>query len=389
MGSESITIIKDNRYDTIIERFLGVVYFIHQFTFILSASAMSRGIDSLNKSLNMLMIVTFAIIMLADFYYFLRGKFSIKEIIIYIIITIPLLISFYHYRVVMVLANVFLISCFKNVDVKRMIKIYLLATALGCVCNLLISLFTPWDGNVVQSRYGIERIRYGLGFFYTTFLPHYFYSIVFMYILYNERLRKIDYFLAIIINILLFIATDTKAVLIYVFLILVITLILNKSYNEIIHNVFGIITTLSFIFCGLIAFSLSYFYDGNNKIMLYMNQVLSGRLELMHRGLVRWGITLWGQKLPIEETGNTIDSSMVSMLMQNGVVVYIICIGFMTYLAYLSHKKKYLPLQIALFAIAIRSAFDLGFMSLQFGPAVVLLYTVLENNVIKKEINLK
>ena len=374
-----ITIIKKNTYDSVVEKILFAVYFVHQFTFVFSASQMSRSIESLNRFLNIIMILTFAVIILCDFYYFLRGNFSLKEIIIYILITIPLLISFMHYRVVMVIANVFAISCFKNVNLKKILKIYLIATIMACILNFLLSIFTKYTFNEETTRYGAFRIRYGLGFYWVTFFAHYFYSIVFMYILYKNKLNNIDYIVIMIINILLFIANDTKAVFIFTIVILIIEFILNRKYNDILYNIFGIVTSLSFIIGGLLSFLLSYFFDRSNEIMLFFNKILSGRLDLMHRGLEKWGFTLWGQTIPIKETGNTIDSSMVSMLMQNGLAVYVICIGFMTIFSYLAYKNKKISLLIALFAIAIRSTFDLGFMALQFGPAVILFYTVLSS----------
>lgn len=379
-----IAFIKKSTYDALIEKILYVTYFIHQFTFVFSASQLSRALPSLNKLLDVIMILTFLVIILGDFYYFLRGKFSVKEIIIYILIAIPLLISFMHYRVVMVFANIFAISCFKNVDVKKILKVYLIATIAGCVLNVLISIFTKYTFNQETARYGVTRIRYGLGFYWVTFLSHYFYSIVFIYILYKQKLTNVDYVWIMIINILLFVANDTKAVFLFTILLLIIEFILNRKYNEIIYNIFGVMTMFSFILGGLTSFLLSYFYDETNKIMYRINEILSGRLALMHRGLERWGFNLWGQTIPIKETGNTIDSSMVSMLMQNGLIVYIICIGFMTYFAYLAYKKKCLPVLIALFAVAIRSAFDLGFMALQFGPVVVLFYLVLNSKEIEK-----
>lgn len=380
-------LIKDDKLDLKVENVLYYAYFIHQFSFLVSVSTLARDIESIYKAISAIMIFTFLIIILGDFYYFLRGKFSLKEISIYAIIAIVFLISFFNYRNVMVLANLVLISCFKNVNIKRFLKCYLMATVAGSLTNILLFLITGAQDIVIETRYGIERKRYGIGFAIPTFLAHYFYSITFMYISYKEKLKNLDCIVIMIINTIIFLLTDTKAVFLYIIMLLIIEYMLNKRYNKIFYKTFGIFTLLSYIICGLSSFLLSYFYDESNKVMTILNKVLSGRLKLMHRGLVRWGFTLFGQTIPIKETGNTIDSSMVSMIMENGLVVFIICITFMTILSYIAYKKKYIPLLIALFAIAIRSAFDLGFMALQFGPAVILFYTVLDKNFIIKRQN--
>ncbi len=376
----SFQIIKKDKYDSVIEKLLMTTYFIHQLLFVFSSSELAHSVVTIEKIADIGIILTFSLIILADFYYFLRGNFSIKEIVIYIAIAIPLLISFMNYRVVMVLVNLVAISCFKNVDVKKAIKLYIIATALGILINLLIGVLTPYTFNETTTRYGVERVRYGLGFYWVTFAAHYFYSLVFIYILYKKKLNKFDYTWIMIINVLLFIANDTKAVFFYTILLLIIEFILNRKFNDIFYRIFGVITTISFVIAGLSSFLLSYFYDSSNKFFVFVNKILSGRLTLMHRGLERWGFTVWGQTIPINETGNTIDSSMVNMLMQNGLVVFIICISFMTYFSYIAYKTKNIPVLIALLAVAIRSAFDLGFMALQFGPVVIIFYLIVKEN---------
>lgn len=373
----SFQIIKKDKYDSVIEKLLMTTYFIHQLFFVFSSSELAHSVVIVEKIADVGIILTFALIILIDFYYFLRGNFSIKEIAIYVTVAIPLLISFMNYRVVMVLVNLVAISCFKNVDVNKALKLYIIATALGILINLLIGVLTPYTFNETTTRYGVERVRYGLGFYWVTFAAHYFYSMVLMYILYREKLSNFDYIWIMIINVLLFIANDTKAVFLYTILLLVIEFVLNRRFNDIIYKIFGIVTTLSFVLGGFLSFLLSYFYDSSNKFFVFVNKILSGRLALMHRGLERWGFTIWGQTIPIKETGNTIDSSMVSMLMQNGLIVFIICISFMTYFSYFAYNKKNIPILIALFAIALRSTFDLGFMALQFGPVVMMFYLLM------------
>ena len=368
----------NDKYDSLIEKILYIDYFIHQFVFVFSASYFSRNIEAVNKISNLLIIFTFLIIILADAYYFFRGKFSVGEIKVYCICSALLLISFLHYRVVMVLLNIFAISCFKNVDYKKILKIYLLATIAGIICNILISIFTPYVLNETTSRYGAMRVRYGLGFFWVTFSAHYFYSIVFIYILFKEKLKYIDYIVIMIVNIALFILTDTKAVFLYTMLLLIIEYIFSRHYNEKLYKVFGIFTSISFIFFATASYFLSALFDEKIAFFKFANRLLSGRLTLMHRGLEKWGFTIWGQTIPINESGINIDSSMVSMLMQNGLIVYLLCITFMTIFSYMAYKTKKIPLLIALFAIAIRSAFDLGFMALQFGPVVILFYVVMD-----------
>ena len=81
---------------------------------------------------------------------------------------------------------------------------------------------------------------------------------------------------------------------------------------------------------------------------------------------------MFGQNVPIVNGGAThVDSSMVSMLILNGLIVLLVSLIFITYFTYITYKTKNINLLIALFIIAFRSSFDFGFMALQLSPFVV------------------
>lgn len=365
----------DHKYDNSIEKILYFIYFLHQFVFVFSVSLLSKNVDSVNKISNLLIIATFLIIILIDIYYFFRGKFNLKEILIMGIIAIFVLVSFMQYRSVMVFVNLVAISCFKNVDGKKALDCYIKATAFGFVVLILLSLFTKWTGNVEQIRYGLARIRYGLGFMWPAFGPHYFYSIVFTYIVLKDNLKILDYAILMSINILLFVLTDTKAVFAFTILILIIDILIKRS--DIIYRVFSYFTIVSFTAFTTILYLCSKFYNEANLFLSKFNKILTGRLALTNIALEKWGIKLFGQTLRVENHNHGIDSSLISMLIENGLVVFIICVCFMSYFAYISYKTKNKSLVLAIFAIALRSTFDLGFMAFQFSPIVIMVYTVL------------
>lgn len=372
-------LIKTDKYDKFVENLLYRVYFIYQFTFLWHVTYLDYTVKAFDKFTSIIIIISFATILLIDLYYFLRGKYSFREIIIYFVIGLLLLVSLFNYRDVMVMVNLFTIMVFKNVDVKKALKVYLYATILGMVGVFLLGTLTPYTLNVVQPRYGALKTRYGLGFYYTSFPLHYLLSILLVFFVVCNKVKIYHYIIFSVLNIILFILTDTKAPFVYIWLALIVHFVLTKSKSQILTDIFGFLTIISYPVLTLLTIFMSVFYNQNNKVLFFLDQVLSGRLALTHNALEVCGFKFFGQTVTIWGEGFYIDSSIVNMLVLNGLCVLIISVGFMTYFSYLSAKTKNIPMMIALSFFALRSTFDWGFMAFQMTPVVIMFYTVLED----------
>ena len=280
----------------------------------------------------------------------------------------------------MVLANLVMISAFRETDGKRAIKYYLIATISAFIIALILGLIFPDIGNVIQVRSGVEKERLGVGFFYASLGQFYYLSIVLAYILYKKKLKYYEYIVFILIDILLFRFTDTRAPFFYTILALVIFFVIDKYKDEVIYNIFGVITVLSpFIACiGMTL--MSWFYSSDNKVLAFINRIVNGRLALTHNSLMEFGIKFFGQTQP-KALGNSnyyLDSSLMVLLILFGLVVTVVCVSFMSYFAYISYKTKKITILLSIFIISLRGAFDLGFMAIQFSPVVLLFMPTLK-----------
>ena len=367
-------LIKSDKFDSLAEKLLYYSYFVYQFMFLLHVSALAHNVDLYDKLTSIVIILSFGIILLIDLYYLLRGNYTLNEIIIYGIVGTLLLISLLNYRDVMVSVNLFAIMAFKNADAKKGLKIYFIATIIGMICVMLLGIITPYTGNVIQTRYGMERIRYGLGFFYTSFALHYLFSLVLVFLIICDKVKLYHYFLIAIINVILFLLTDTKAPFIYIWLILIIYLILTKIKSEFLIRFYSILTVLSYPLLTIFTIVVSYCYNSQSSISIFLDKVLTGRLYLTHNALEKCKFTLFGQTVGIWGDGFYIDSSIINMLVLNGLIILIVSVLFMTIFSYFSAKNKDIPLMIALSFFALRSAFDWGFMAFQMTPIVLLFY---------------
>ena len=248
------------------------------------------------------------------------------------------------------------------------------------VITLLLGIFTPFKGNIVQTRFGgIERTRYGLGFFYASLGQFYFLSIVLAYILIKEKIKLTESLIFVLISSIMFYFTDTKAPFVYSIFVIVLFIIIDKLKNTKIFDVFSFVAVL-FQFIGCIGmYFMLYFYNGNNNVLNTINNIVTGRLELTHNALMRFGVKLFGQTAP-EVLGDPtcyLDSSLMVLLVLFGLAVTVLSLCFMSYFAYLAYKNRKVAILVVIFFISLRGAFDLGFMAIQFSPVVLLFMPML------------
>ena len=348
------------------------------FFFLFSVSAFARSAQSIRNVVNSIIILSFAVMSLTIIYYFFRGKFSPKEIVVYAIITVPLLISLYNYRVVMVISNLFYAAIFKNVNCKKSLKIVLYATVIGFCINILFYIFTPYKGIVGQSYPdGSLRMRNGLGFSYAYITSYYYLTIVLMVILAYDKFNLMTYIILTVLNIVVFKFTDTKAAFTYTMLAIIMHLMFIRFKNQFIYNIFKIGVIVIYPIATLLAIFLPVFYVRGNRIWDILNRIVNGRLSLTQRSFIDCGWTWFGQSAALWKEGvRWADSAIVLMLIQNGLIVLIMSVIFMTFFSYMAVKINHKPLMIVMFVMAIRAIFDLGFMTMQLGPVIIMFYDV-------------
>ena len=370
-------LIKNDKYDKIVNNIVYASFFIHQLFFLLSISAVAKYTVGTRKGMQQVIIISFIIMSLTILYYFLRGKFSINEILVYIAIGIPLLISLYNYRVVMVISNLFYAAIFKNVDCKKSLKIVLCATVSGFLINVFLGMVTRYTGNAMQARYGMQRIRYGLGFYYAYMTSYYYLTIVIMFILAFDKFNILTYVVLTFFNILIFILCDTKAAFTYAMIALILHLLFIKFNFKVLFKLFKIAVICSVPFAVIFAIILPILYVKGSAFWDTFNHIVNGRLFLTQNAINVCGWKWFGQTVSMGQAGAYYaDSAILTMLIGNGLVVLIMSTIFLTFFSYMAVKINHKPLMIVLFTIAVRSIFDLGFMTMQLGPVIIMFYDV-------------
>lgn len=224
----------------------------------------------------------------------------------------------------------------RYVKFSSVVKAFLIATLLGILFVFITYVLNLYTGTSLDLARN-DTYRYLLGYRFPTFLPNYFFHIVLCVVFLRGRnIKAYDLLIILILNFLLYVYTDTRAVFYLINLIIFCVLffkIFRINYNTVyIGKVFRFLTIYSFLIFGLLALYLQFNYDPSVSWMNEMNSALSGRLKLGYHGIELYGVTLFGsyiEYVPILEANNNnpffyIDSAYLQLLLTNGLLVYII-----------------------------------------------------------------
>ena len=178
-------------------------------------------------------------------------------------------------------------------------------------------------------------------------------------------------------NIVIFIFCDTKAAFTYTLVALILHLLFIKFNFKTLFKFFKIAVICSVPFAVIFAIFLPILYVKGNAFWDLFNKIVNGRLYLTQNAIAVCGWKWFGQTVSMGKVGAYyVDSAILTMLIGNGLIVLIMSTIFLTFFSYMAVKINHKPLMIVLFIIAVRSIFDLGFMTIQLGPVIIMFYDV-------------
>lgn len=274
--------------------------------------------------------------------------------------------NFYYYA--------FLIFAAKNIEFRKILKYYIIVLASGIIVTAIFALIHVIPA-IVITRSNSSALRLALGSVYPSDLAARIFHLMVGYaVLKKFKLTLPEYLSVIAITITTYIVTDTK-----LDLILMVLLIICLSFYKYIVILMSMIKPYIFnlLILGFIAINilLAYFYNPKISILNKLNSALTGRLDLANRGFNDYNVTLYGQYVYQNGWGGIhkkiidyfyIDSSLVRVLLMQGLIVYIILICLMLRDMKIFVKNKQFSLAIALFFIIASSAIDQHLIEITF-----------------------
>lgn len=220
--------------------------------------------------------------------------------------------------------------------------------------------------------------RYNLGFIHPNTASALVLFTTLIYMCIKKKCYFIDLVAVICVNYLVYQKTGSRTC----FLITLVFLPLMYWFgNKLrLRKYWKVIFILSPLIIILTATFAQIFYTEDNLLLAKINQMLSGRLGLGHRGFLDYGVTLFGQKTlwvtndnPYGLPYNYVDSAYMRILLENGIIVFILlCIITVVTMQRLVRTQNY-KLCIAFLTLLVHSMVEVSIYNMSWGPFCLLM----------------
>ena len=336
-----------------------------------------------NLLLKMLRYLGYAIIL----FKILNDDFTVIEITAILAVTVVLMLNSVTVGGNTLLCLFLFVIGMRNVDFKLVCKISLLWYLLGIAITILGSqcgLIENWDYT------SGARVRHALGYFYPSHATSVmlYTMCLFCYVLGN-KLTFWQVILLEVLNILQYKETNARAgtLLMVIMPILFWTIKIDKK--KISERLYGTILTLAFPVCAMLSILISLIYSGNG-ILLKINNMLSNRFSLAHEALKEYGVSAFGEEIKwignggygyvfthFDESYNYVDCSYVRILLDYGVIFFVIVIIGFSLAARKAKQEndKYLLLSLAF--VAMYSIIEPRLLEIGFNNFVLVLVSLI------------
>lgn len=310
---------------------------------------------------------------------FSDGTVCKKNLFIWItFMLLCILISIFstNYRYVIPIAAYILAG--SNMDSDVLIKTAFVAIVSMTMLTVVSSLI-----GIIPFEYSVNgtRIRYNMGFLYTTYLSNYFFHALLMWLFVKKKCPNlIESAIILAINHIIYELTATRAVFYETILLIAICWMGRLIKKNLACSKFRYLFLTSYVACALIAIGISINYNSGSPWMNALNILLSYRLSLGIYAFNQYGFSLLGQPVEWNSFGYArgtayfyVDSSYMNIPIEYGVIwLLLLLLGFtMLMKKYVAKDKLYCC--IALLFLAIHSMTDPQLYSLICNPFLFLL----------------
>lgn len=267
---------------------------------------------------------------------------------------------------------IFIVSA-KGIDFKKIATLFFITITSGLIITFALAKTGLISGLTYTRPNG--AMRYALGTIYPSDLAARCFCLMIVYALIkNFKLCIPEYIGMAATTIWVYVVTDTKVDLILMSLFVIVAIF----YKPVVIALKSLTSKKIAIILGgavSILILISYFYTPENKILLAINNALSGRLYFSKVAFDKYNVTSLGQYIEQRGFGGGtktilnyfyIDSSYIRVLMMFGAITFIIMVLFLLYLSYSFMNNHAYSLEIILIFIALSALIDQHMWELSF-----------------------
>jgi len=289
-----------------------------------------------------------------------------------------------------------LIGC-KDISFEKILKIYLVITVSITILALCAALLGVIENLVYESEGRGVRIAFG-SVYVTDFASHFFYMILSYCYLKAENLKAYHFVGIFIIMGLIYYFCKTRLDCVSMILIVFIFGI-NLWLQRILYDGKGLLIKwqklwkwlglVSMPLFAIISFIATIFYHEENRFMVILDKIISGRLSLGKSALDMYLIKLWGQPVEMVGAGGKIqwpfnyffiDCSYIHISLRYGLVFLLVVLIIYTLCCYKCKHDIYFLFAVMLVSLNCIIAHHI--LDIAYNPfaSVFLAYNIRENN---------
>ncbi len=209
-----------------------------------------------------------------------------------------------------------------------------------------------------------DVVRYGLGYNYCAYPAHFLLFITLMWFCLRKKTRVLEMAVAIALNYGMYVLTDSRADFYLAVLGVIGIVIWQQDYRQKwVNAIRSFAVKWGFVIAAVFSLLIQAFYNADNAVMAAANRVLSDRLNLGHKALSTYGLTLFGQKIEwigqssVQEDPSAVYNYVDNAFLKEGIsygilFLILLAIGFYFMGKYLLAHKEYKLTWAVLIAIA-------------------------------------
>ena len=352
-------------------------------------STMFNDISWMPQLMKLLRYISYGIIAVKLIY---DSIYTEMEIIKILLIFILLGLVSLHIDSNVLFCSFFFIIAARNIDMRKLLLgafwIQLFLTIMIAVASR-IGLVSDW-------MYNIEgRNRHSLGYVYPSYIASIFFYMVLAYMyIRKEKLHLLETIMIGVLNCIIFVLTDSKTSFVLTFLAIVVFFVLKYYKKELKNNLISkLLYSYSVFGIAIISIVTCIVYNDENNFLVKINSFINNRLIMGHNALVEHGVTLFGEKIrwigfgglgyttsALKEEYNFVDCSYVKVLLDYGIIFFVIMLSGYALVSYMAIKEKDRFLCTCILFMCIYSIIEPRIIEFGFNPFVLSLCVLFRKN---------
>ena len=339
-----------------------------------------------NHLLHTLMFAGLALVLLKIF---LFDDLDLKWLAIDAIVLILLLITWRTSKEFSLFSMGIFVLGARNVDFKRIIKIYFYAGML-LLAFVVISAMGGLIRNLVYRRDMTNIVRQSFGIAYPTdFAAHVLYLILAYAYLKFGKIKWYDYAVFLAAAVFLVKFSDARLSAYAIILSIPVLWIGQRAQTD--HLLSRFIASFYWtvpILSAYLVIIASYFFTPSNKTLTKVNNASSGRLFLGHKAISEYGFSMFGKQIIEHGWGGAnglkmsqnapanyffVDSSFLRMTILYGIIMAIIILLAMTKISWESFQKGSFALASIIVIVSVSAMVEQRLLDLAYDPFLIAL----------------